>query len=71
MSSRGRIAVTDVLWYLVAVAALAGLYPVFADLMASRDIGGAAGVMLWAVPPLLMVVLLAVIYAKARVGTVR
>lgn len=67
---RARTTVTDVLWYVVALAALAGLYPVADSYMTINSdlIPGNTMMILQSLSPLAVVVLLATIYLKARVG---
>lgn len=70
MRRRGRLTVTDILWYLIAVAALAGLFPVAQSFMDSNSayIPNEASTMLMGVAPMAVIVLLSTIYIKARVG---
>lgn len=68
--SRARVTIVDVAVWLAAVAAIAGLWPVYADVIegASGQVGGGVLLVFKTVPPLMVVVLLATIIAKAGIG---
>jgi hypothetical protein len=55
----------------VALAALSGLYPVADSFMAKNSgvIGGETMTLLQTIAPLAVLILLASVYAKARIGT--
>lgn len=70
MRDRGRITITDALWYVVALAVLSGMYPVAASLMERNAdvIPGNTMVLLQSIMPLAVLILLASMYMKASVG---
>lgn len=69
MDSRARITITDVLWWLVALIAISTFHPVVTSFFG--DISGPTGVILYAMFPLALIILLAFIVTKARVGRVQ
>lgn len=72
MNARGRLTITDVIWYFVGLVVLASLAPVALSLM-ERNAGVIPGntmMLLQSILPMALVVLLATIFLKARVGTI-
>jgi len=68
MNDRARITIPDLLVYAVALAAVAGLYPVFQSLLGSSDITGRLGLMLQTIGPAMALVFLAMVLSKAGVS---
>jgi len=68
--NRARIIITNLLWYLVAIVALSGLYPVARSYLNTNAeyIPNNAETLLYGVAPLAIIILLAVIYKKAQAG---
>jgi hypothetical protein len=67
---RARLTITDVVYLLMALAALAALYPVFDALLAANVAGLSDGeeLIYSTVLPLAVMVLLSIIYLEARSG---
>ena len=68
--SRGRVTVPDVLVWLLAVAFLGGLYPVYSSII-SVHIGAAPegpAIILQTIFPLMTLILITTIYMKAGLG---
>ena len=67
---RARITITDVVYILLALAALAAFYPVYAELFGrlAPDLASGPEAVLGTVLPAAAIVLLSVIYLEARSG---
>lgn len=66
---RGRLTLTDVVYLLFALAALAGLYPVYDDLLGSATgMSAGAGTAFATLLPAAALVMLAIVFVEARSG---
>lgn len=70
LGRRARVTIVDIILWLTAAAAMGGLWPVYANVVDeyAAVLGTGVAIVVKTLPPLMVLVLLATIIAKAGIG---